>query len=309
MNRAFILFFVLIGAGCGSSGPVSTSAPQPGYPMTFTDSLGRSITLPKRPQRIVSLSPAATETLFAVGAGARVVAVTDLDNYPPEARSLPRVGNFTPSTFSAETLFSHKPDLVLTISSGRFHQSLVESLAGLGMPMVDLEADTVEQVIENVRRVGTIVGEPERGATLAAEMEARVEAVRRRTARLAPERRPRVFYVVADEPLMTAGPSSFLGQVLRLAGGENLFADTSQLFPLVSDEVVIRRDPDLILGPAGKDSEGARARLRARPGWGRMKAVREGRITFINEDILSRPGPRLIDGLEEVARTLHPVSP
>jgi iron complex transport system substrate-binding protein len=259
----------------------------------------------RRPERIVSLSPASTEILFAVGAGPRVVAVTTVDNYPPEVESLPRVGGFNPATVSIEAILSHRPDLVLAVASGPFHRGLIESLSSLNLAVLALDASTIDQVFQVIRQVGQVVGDADRAEALAESLQARATALRQRAAPGPAGKQPRVFFLVTDEPLMTAGPDSFLGQIIQNAGGENVFADTRQLFPVVSDEEVIRRDPALILLPDEADREERRKRVSGRPGWQSIEAVKANRFAFVNADLLSRPGPRLIDGMEEVARVLQ----
>jgi iron complex transport system substrate-binding protein len=308
MNH-FCWILLLVGGiiGCGRPNEaVKFPEPESGYPMTLTDSLGRSVTVARRPERIVSLSPAATETLFAIGAGPRVVAVTTVDNYPPEVKSLPQVGGFSPATVSVEAILSHRPDLVVVVSAGPSHQSLIESLDSLKLPVVALDASTLDQVFQAIRQVGRVVGESDRAVEVAESLHTRAEVIRRRTATIPAHQRPRVFFLISDEPLMTVGPDSFLGQIIQDAGGTNVFADTHQLFPMISDEEVIRRNPSLILAPDEPDPQELRKRVSARPGWHNIEAVKDGRFAFLNADRLSRPGPRLIEGMEEVAQALQP---
>jgi iron complex transport system substrate-binding protein len=265
--------------------------------------LERSVTLERRPERVVSLNPATTETIFALGAGARIVAVTSVDNFPPEVKNLPQVGGFLPLTVSVEAIVAQQPDLV--VCDGKLHRSLVDAMTPLGLTVLALEGITLEQLIDNVRLVGRVMGEEEKGKALAADLAARAEKVRQQGAALPREKRPKVFYLQWDDPLRTAGPSSFIGQIIQDAGGDNIFADTQAFFPLVNGEEVIRRNPDLILIPTGAAAEAFKERVSTRPGWAELAAVKAGHVAFINEDVVSRPGPRLIQGMEEVARAIQ----
>jgi iron complex transport system substrate-binding protein len=296
--------FLLLAAGC--SRPIAQTEreevePDGAFPVTIRDDLGRPVTV-SRPSRIVSLAPGITETLFAVGAGPRVVAVTTTDTHPPEVRQLPKVGGFAPETISLETLLAQKPDLV--IAGGRFQQPVVESLAKLGVSAVVIDPSTLAGVEDAILLIGRITGQEAKSAPVVADFRRRREAVRRRAATIRPADRLRVLYVLWDEPLQTAGPGTFVGQMITEAGGVNVFADATQQYPTVSDEAVLARNPNLVLAP---DHGGARlrARLLGRPGWRELAAVKEGRVVTVPEDLLHRPGPRLIDGLERIAALLR----
>ncbi len=307
MKRRWIVAAALaVAAGCGRAEPVgkvgSTASTESSPALTLTDSLGRKVVIARRPERIVSLAPALTETLFAVGAGPRVVAVTTADTYPPEAKALPTVGGFSPKTLSVEAVVGQRPDLV--IATGRFQQAAVESLQALGVTVLALDADTIEEVAANIRLVGRATGTEAEAGRIADDMLRRAGAVRRRTAAGPAGKRPRVVYFLWDEPLKAGGPGTFIGQMIVDAGGENLFADASQQYPQVSDEAVLVRDPDLIL-TSDHGNIGLPARLARRPGWAALKAVRAGRVVALDEELMARPGPRLIDGLESVAKAIH----
>lgn len=275
-----------------------------GFPVTLTDDLGRPLTLAGPPQRVVSLLPSNTEILFAVGAGPQVVGVTDFCDYPPQVRGLPRVGGIVPGSLSVERVVSLAPDLVL--SGGRLQQPVIEALERLGIPVFALEPRTIEGVYDNIRKVGRLTGHPEQAEAVVQTMQRRVQAVRQAVADLPPQDRVRVFYEVWDNPLMTAGPSTFIGQLIELAGGINVFADLRQDWPQVSLEELVRRDPDVILGPATHGSGLVVDELRRRPGWQNLRAVQNGRVHLVEDNLISRPGPRLVEGLEQVARALYP---
>jgi iron complex transport system substrate-binding protein len=293
--------FLVMAAGC--SRPIAESQreevePDGAFPITIRDDLGRTVTVSGPPSRIVSLAPGITETLFAVGAGPRLVAVTTTDTHPAEVKQLPTVGGFAPETISLETLLAQKPDLV--IAGGRFQQPIVESVAKLGVSAVVIDPDTLAGVEDAIVLIGRLTGQEAKSAAVVADFRRRREAVRRRAATIRPADRLRVLYVLWDEPLQTAGAGTFVGQMITEAGGLNVFADATQKYPTVSDEAVLARNPNLVLAP---DHGGAklRARLFGRPGWKELAAVKEGRIVTVPEDLLHRPGPRLIDGLERIA--------
>jgi iron complex transport system substrate-binding protein len=252
----------------------------------------------------VSLAPSLTEVLFAIGAGDHVVGVTDLCDRPPAVRGLPRVGGITSATLRLEAVVALRPDLVVAIGSDQ--EAAVEALAGLGLRVEVVPSASLGDVLEAARRLGEMTGRRAEGSALAAGLGARVAAVRRGVANLAQEDRPRVFFEVWDRPLMTAGPGTFLGEMVEMAGGDNVFADVEGRWVAVSPEAVLARDPEVVLtarrpgGPAGV------ADFAARPGWARLSAVRRGRVHALDGDLVSRPGPRLAEALEQVARYLHP---
>jgi iron complex transport system substrate-binding protein len=301
MTRIISAVFLALAAGCSRpiAEPDRVEVEADGaFPVTVRDDLGRTATVSRPPMRIVSLGPGVTETLFAVGAGPRVVAVTTTDTYPPEIKQLPTVGGFAPETISLEALLAQKPDLV--IAGGRFQQPIVESVAKLGVPAVVIDPDTLDGVEDSIVLIGRLTGQEAKSTAVVADFRRRREVVRRRAAAIRPADRPRVLYVLWDEPLQTTGPGTFVGQMITEAGGVNVFADAAQQYPTVSDEAVLARNPKLVLAP---DHGGAtlRDRLFGRPGWKELAAVKGGKIVTVPEDLLHRPGPRLIDGLERMA--------
>jgi iron complex transport system substrate-binding protein len=274
------------------------------FPLTVTDDLGRKVTVSAVPARIVSLAPSNTEILFAIGAGAQVVGVTTLCNFPPEAQTRAIVGGLLARTISVEAIVALRPDLVF--AAGALHRTVVEALERVGIPVVALAPRRFEEVYANVAMAGRLTGHASEAARVATTMRARAAAVAATTRDLEPDRRPTVFYEVWHEPLMTAGPGTFIGQMIALAGGRNIFADVREDYPQISAETVIRRDPAVILGPDHHAQHLTAQKIRARPGWAGIKAVRAGRIYLVNGDIVSRPGPRLVEALEIIARRLHP---
>ncbi|WP_165251877.1 ABC transporter substrate-binding protein [Paludisphaera soli] len=311
---------LLATAGCGShdekaatSSPVAAAkvaTPGSVWPVELVDSLGRTVRVEKPAERVVSLAPSNTEILFAVGAGGSVVGVTMMDDFPPEAKERTSVGGMAPSSINLETLAALRPDLVL--ATGGVQQPIVEPLERLGVAVVTLDAERPEDVASNIRTVGRLTGRDAEAEAVASAFEARIAGVRRRVADRGDARRPKVLYLLYDEPLMTVGPGTFLGRMIEAAGGENVFADVAARYPTPSDEEVLVRAPEIVLatfglmGGGGRSGEEGRRRLLARPGWADVPAVRDRRIVALDEDLTTRVGPRLAEGLEAMERALRP---
>jgi iron complex transport system substrate-binding protein len=281
--------------------PPFGAAGLPRFPLTLTGSDGRAITLTGPAQRIVSFSPAHTEILFAIGAGGRVVGVDDFADYPPQVKELPRVGY---STINVEKVVGLQPDFVFAATRQR---RFVPELEQAGLTVLYREEPaTVEGIFEHIRVLGQVTGNEAQAEELIAQMRRRIEAIQ---AKLAPvQQGPRVFYELTPE-LYTAGPKSFIGDVFRMLKAQNIAEGIDQPFPQLSQETLIARDPQVIvLADAatyglGKESPDT---VKARPGWSTISAVKEGRIIEIDSSLVSRPGPRIVDGLETLAKALYP---
>ena len=279
--------------------PTATVRPAASFPATVVDADGQSVTLSREPQRIVSLAPSNTEILFALGLGDRVVAVSDYSDYPPEAASKPKVGY---TRVDIEKVLSLNPDLVLATRANR--ETATPQLRERGVTVVTVEPKNLDEVVESVRMVGRITGRVEAAERLADEMRARIERVTATVARA--ERRPRVYYEL-DSKLYTAGPGSFVHDLIQRAGGENIAASAASQYPQLSQEVILQSDPEvIILADVGQYGGESPESVAARPGWQTVSAVKSGRIVPINPDLTTRAGPRLVDGLEQIARALHP---
>jgi iron complex transport system substrate-binding protein len=263
------------------------------------------VAIPNAAKRIVSLAPSITEILYAIGAGPQVVGDTKYCNYPPEADALPKIGGFTANTISVESIVALKPDLVI---GGSLAQAPVaEALTKLNIPTLIFDPKTFEEVYSNIEKVGFVTGNANSAKDVVTKMRDRVAAVQQRVAGIPADKRPAVFYEVFDEPLMTAGPGTFIGQMLNLVGATNIFADTSEDYPQVSAEAIVTRDPTIIVGPSSHGDKLTTALVAARPGWDKIRAVRDGKVYLIEGDMVSRPGPRLADALEALAAALYPV--
>ena len=306
------LIVVLMLAGCGQATtpestptPLSESTftplPTSDFPLTLTDDIGREITIDTKPERVVSLLPSNTEILFAVGAGEQVVGVTSYCNYPEEATTREQVGGITTKSLNVETIVALEPDLVLASGS---QSDIIPILEESGLTVVVLEPATFDDIFANIELVGQVTGHTDEATALTGELRQRVDTVTATVS--AADAQPTVFYEVWHDPLMTGGPNTFIGQLITLAGGQSIFADVEEDWPQVSTEVVVERNPAVILGPDSHADELTAEKINARAGWESVAAVQNGEIYMLNGDAVSRPGPRIVDMLEEAARDLHP---
>lgn len=284
--------------------PSPTKEPASIWPMTLIDGLGRQVTLEAAPERIVSLSPSNTEILYAAGAGSLVVGNTEYCDYPEEAQSITKVGGFSASTISVETIVSLEPDLVLANDSG--HGPVIEALDQANIPVYAVQASSFEDIYSNLELVGMFAGSEDVAAKVVEGMKVRIAAVEEATATVVQEERPTVFWEIWDDPLMTSGSNTFSAQMIEIAGGVSIFSELTEDYPQVSVEEVVSRNPAVIMGPDTHGDKLVIDQLADRPGWEGIEAVIDGRIYLIDGDSSSRPGPRLVDALEEIAAALHP---
>ena len=284
--------------------PTATSAPTIPSTMILIDTIGREVELPSEPpNRIISLAPSTTEILFAIGARDRLIAVDDFSNYPADAVGLPTIGSFSPDL---ERIVALEPDLVLgsTLTSAE----VIQKIEALNIPVLIVGSFDVRGVADSIVLLGQAVGEADAAKEVAAELTTRVDAV---VAAVADRLQPRVFHELdASDPVrpFTVGPGNFVHDLITLAGGENVFGDAETPYPQVGLEDVIARDPEIIIladGPFGTTIES----VQSRAGWEGINAVQNGAFMEITPELsdqISRPGPRIADGLEAVARFLHP---
>jgi iron complex transport system substrate-binding protein len=264
-----------------------------------TDQTGRRVDVPERLERLVSLAPSITETLFALGLGDHLVGNTDYCEYPPEARAKPHVGSVLNPNL--ERIVALRPDLVL----GSPEVNRIETadrLERLGIPVYGVAAQTVEETLLSILDLGRLLDRETQANNLIAQLRGRMAAVEDR---VAGQRRPRVLFVVWYRPLMAAGSRTFVGDVIRRAGGISVSDDLSGEWPRLSLEEALRRDPEVILFPRAESFAPALDEFQTLPGWKEFRAVKNRRLHFVSDAIV-RPSPRLVDALEEVARVLHP---
>jgi iron complex transport system substrate-binding protein len=269
---------------------------------TFVDDLGRKLYLAKPPDRIVSLAPSVTEMAFVLGAGDRLIAVTDFCDYPPEAAHKPKIGGTRPSLESLVTL---KADLILS-PRAFVDPALVDKLERLKISVYVMEATTVEDVLSHLHTLGRMLERAPAATQLVADMRRRIQHVKERVATLP---RPRLLYVLNSQPLMTVGPGSFIHQLIELAGAENVGAVTGQAYPRISMEEVLKQNPDVIIFPVGDAESIPEPEQHQWQRWHGMTAVRTRRLYQVDSVLVNRPGPRIVEGLERLAGLLHPDPP
>lgn len=263
----------------------------------FTDGAGRTVTLKGTPKRIVSIDPAHTETLFALGLADKVVGVDDYSYRPVEAQQKEKVGDAF--NLNLEKLVSLKPDLVVLAGSKDNPPSQLKEMDRLGIPAYVSAPGTVKEVLSDIESLAKIVGAEKQGKDLVAKMQKDLDAV----AQSAPKdssARPTAFIVV-DASLWTVGPSSFLSDVVYAAGGQNVMQGVKEQYLQVSMETLLARDPDVVLVAIPRDQA---AQLTSAPGWADLRAVKSQRVYYVNPDLVSRPGPAVVDGIKEVAAAL-----
>lgn len=311
------LILLLALSACGQTAPASTGAlhtptpapapsqtPAPGgAAVDVTDAAGRRVTIPAPPETIVSLAPSTTEILFALGLGQRVVATDDLSNYPPEAASLPKIGGYGGVNY--EQIAALEPGLVL--AAGITPPEQVQKIEELGLPVlvVGQPESSVASVYDDIALVGRATGTADAADALVADAKARIAAV---SEAVAGRESPAVFWELdATDPSKpyTVGPGSFIGELLALAGGRNIFGSADTPYPQVSAEQVVAADPQVIL-LADAQYGVAPEQVGQRPGWEDIAAVTGGAVYPVDADLTSRPGPRIAEAVESIARLLHP---
>lgn len=294
------LLLALALAACGDAAPSAQAAPDlpADSAVSVTDDAGRVVTLPRPARRVVSLIPSATETLLALGAGDHVVGRTDFDTSPAVA-GLPSVGGGLDP--SLESLVALRPDVVIGWSEAK-NPKIRERLAELGIPLFTVQTTDTTDLFRTVGNLGRLVGRTRAADSLSASLRGELEAVRASVTGLP---RPSVFYIVWYDPPMTAGPRTFISQIVEVAGGRTVFPDVQGDWPTVSVEELVRRQPDVVVLPVG-EMKGRLEELRRTPGWSELRALHEGRVAQLPADLLNRPGPHLGQAARALRDALHP---
>ena len=268
----------------------------------FTDQVGRTVTLKKIPERIVSLAPSNTEILYALGLGDRVVGVTKFCDYPAEVKEKPNIGGF--STPNLEEIVALSPDLV--IAAPRHEDEIIPQLEEKGLTVLVLNPKTFDLILSAITLIGDVT-ENDKAAQLVAEMESRIKVVTDKVSGLPEEEKPLVFYLTWHDPLMTSGSVSLHNELIEKAGGRNIFADVEGV-KTIDLETLVSRNPQVMIAGIGMGS-GEDEPLQYLLGESRLDNTEAGKneaIYGIDIDITGRGGPRIVDGLEEFTTCIHP---
>jgi iron complex transport system substrate-binding protein len=264
------------------------------------DDRGKLIVLKKTPNRIVSLAPAATEMLFAIGVGDKVVGVTTYCDYPTATKNIPKVGGFINP--SLESIVKLKPDLIVAMRGNPL--SLLERLEKMGYPVFALNPKSISDVLKGMKKLGELTGSKEANRVVR-DLKARLERIRKRVEGIPYERRPKVVIELWDNPLIVFGKGSIGDEVIERAGGKNIITGKIA-YPQISLETLIEKQPDVIILSHMTKVQNPLKEVKKRANWDKLKAVREGRVYAIDADIIDRPGPRLIQAVEILHRMLYP---
>jgi iron complex transport system substrate-binding protein len=300
-GAAALCIGVLSLAGCGGSTAAAPSAPtaapvsSAAFPITITDDTRRTVTIKSEPKRIVSLAPANTEILFAIGQGHKVVGVTSYDDYPSQVASITKVGDFAGPNI--EAVAAAKPDLILATSG--VQADVVTKLESLGAVVVVLDPQSLAAVYTDIERVGDMTGATQRAGAVVANMKNQVSGIQHAVAGS-----PTVtaFIEIGQNPLFTAGKGTLMDELITLAGGGNVVSQPS--YVSFSAEQLIKANPDVYFATKGSSADPAS--IEQRPGYDSLSAVKNKRVVILDDSIVSRGGPRIVEGLRAIATGLHP---
>jgi cobalamin transport system substrate-binding protein len=304
IRRAALAAIAFVLAACSGgvshTAPASSSMGRPAFPVTITDDDGQSVALSTPPRRIVTFAPSNTEIVFALGLGPRLVGVSGkFDDYPPQARSIQQIGGSGDFGVdpNLERLVALHPDLMLTISGGDEWKKRVREI---GIPVFTINATDFDDLLHDVRTVGRLTGASERAAALTKRMATRAAEIRDAVSGDQPVS---CFFEVYYPPLTSVGPNTFIADLLRRAGCDSASATAKSDYPEWSVDRLVKESPDVYL--VASESGSSPAAVAKRPGFRAIGAVAAGRIYLIDSDLVSRPGPRVVEGLEALARVLH----
>lgn len=268
--------------------------------VTLVDQVGREVTVPDRPLRIIALAPSITEIIYDLGAEDRLVGVTQYSDYPVQAVELPRVGSYV--RLDLEKIVALKPDLCLAIKEGN-PRHVIDKIAEIGIPVYAIDPRNIDQVIDSIIRIGNLLNEGQAAARLVDSMHARIARVQSLVAKTS--LRPRVFFQIDAEPMVSAGSNTFIQELIELAGGVNAAAGPDP-YPRYSWEDILVLQPDIVLISSMAGGRKPDELRRSWEKWHQLTAVARGRIFIVDANLFDRPTPRLIDGLEVIAPIIHP---
>ena len=275
-------------------------APALAEPVTVTDAEGYTRTFSKPPRRIISLAPSITEILFAIGLDSEIVGVTDACNYPDKVQSKSRVGGI--HNAGIEQIIGLHPDLIL-VKDDLSGPEFVQNLRRLNLPVVSLAPNSLAAIQREIQLIGRMTGRSDQAQSLSRDMKRRIQMIKDRVSHRNPVR---VLYVLWDEPVMTIGKETFIAELIHLAGGVLVGEATPLSYFRINIETVLGEDPEIILIQDDLGPSRIEAQKKYWRRWPVLQAVKNNRIVVIHSDLVQRPGPRVVLGLERLAELLHP---
>ncbi len=281
--------------GAGTATPATQAPAATKYPFATTDDAGRSVTINASPKRIVSLAPANTEIVYALGAFDRLVGVTTYDDYPTKVSEVAKMGDFT--TPNLEAIAAAKPDLILV--TGGVQADVIGKLEGLGAAVLVVDPKDLAGVKRAVVLVADALDLHDKGRDVTSDMDAKIDAVKKAVAGTEPVT---CFVEIGWNPLFTVGKGTLLDDLVTVAGGKNVVAQDGYVG--YSVEQLLKDQPRVYLGTSSSLTDAAT--VDQRPGYKRLAPVISGRVVVLDDNLVSRPGPRIVDGLTAIARALHP---
>ncbi|WCK53954.1 ABC transporter substrate-binding protein [Aneurinibacillus sp. Ricciae_BoGa-3] len=294
-------------AGCGNqtpdkpapqSQPAASSNAQGGFPMVIKDSTGTDVKINKKPARIVSIMPNTTEIAYSLGLDREIVGVSNYDDYPPQVKSKPKVGDLNAS---AEKIVAMQPDLILADTG---NGKTIQSLRKLGLPVLVTGAQNIDGIYQSIEEIGQATGTKSKADGLVGRMKKDVQYVTDKTRALPANKKPKVW-VEVDPNLYTSGKGTFIDSMINMAGGVNIASDING-WKQMSEEKIIQSNPDIILETYGYYMKGAVDNIKHRPKWQNITAVKKGQVYEVDSNTVTRPGTRITEGLKQIAGDLHP---
>ncbi len=305
---AFVLMFVLIFSvvGCRNNDAQTTTTPAENtestsgdnavFPLTVTDSSGRTVTFEKMPEKLVSAVPSNTEIIYALGKGNQLVGVSVYCNYPEEALSVNKIGDYNGPNL--ELIIDSKPDVFF---AAWLSEEVLAQLEGAGIPVMLINPTNLEETYQSIQDIGDIIGSSKEAEELIGSMRGKQENIMQITKGYQAKT---VFYEIWHDPLMTVGPGSFINELITMSNGINIAQDAESAYPEYSLELLISKNPQVYM--TSDDGFKTPEDIFGRAGYENIEAIRNGQVFMLHPDITSRPGPRIIDGLEMIAKAIHP---
>ncbi|KTB48590.1 ABC transporter substrate-binding protein [Dehalogenimonas alkenigignens] len=304
--------------GCAEPGSATTPSTTPAtqepavvYPLTIKDgtrdskgvTVGREMTFTSAPQRIVSLAPSNTEIVYALGLGDKLVGNTTYCDYPEAAKSVAKVGGY--STAEVEKIVALKPDLIL---AANIHAAkVVPQLISLNLPVFVVDPRSLQDVLDSITLVGKVTNVQAKAANVVKTMNDRINAVKAKTATLPDAERVRTLMLIWHDPPMTVGPNTFMFELIQLAGGTSVSKGMADGFPTMGLESIISADPQVVITTGMGGAENLTLQyIKNEPRLKDIPARKDGRVYEVNQDWTNRMGPRVVDGLEAMAKLIHP---